>query len=80
MITYLFLFSFFFLYRFRFVHVVSSPCLIYMYIYLQGKGDMIPAALPVVPISLSLLARYVITIPKREKRKKNPKKPTAFYF
>lgn len=55
------------------MHVVSSPGLIYMYIYLdlylQGKGDMIPAALPVVPISL--LARYVEE--KMEKKLKNEK-------
>lgn len=46
---------------------------------------MIPAALPVVPISL--LARYVVTILKREKGKKkgekekrNQRNQTAFYF
>lgn len=61
------------------MHVVSSPCLIYMYIYLQGKGDMIPAALPVVPISLSLLARYVRE-KRRKKGKQKPKKATAFYY
>lgn len=38
---------------------------------------MIPAALPVVPISLSLLARYV---KEKRRKKKGKKKPIAFYF
>lgn len=42
---------------------------------------MIPAALPVVPISLSLLARYVKEKRgKKGKNEKRKKKPTAFYF
>lgn len=41
---------------------------------------MNPAALPVVPISLSLLVRYVKEKKVKKKEKKKPKKPTSFYF
>lgn len=57
------------------IHVHISGCISTRYI----KGDMIPATLPVMPISLSLLARYVKE-KKGEKRKRNQRNQQLFTF
>lgn len=65
---------------FRFVYVVSSPCLIYMYIhlYLQGKGRH-DSSCSAGGANLTLTASKVrYNNPQMGKKKKEPKESNSF--